>query len=77
MTMNAHTLGRVYRCPKHGITTPKADGPFGRAIDRTPHISVTCGPEALHGDFCLICYAEWINATIPRLESVDGDSPDN
>jgi len=63
---------RQYRCPVHGITTNSGTmGMYlGRAIDRTPNISVTVGPKEKQGYYCLLCYVDWVHATFPKLEEV-------
>lgn len=66
---------RQYRCPVHGTTTNSGISGvggtyFGSAIDRTPHLSVAVGPKEKQGYYCLLCYADWIHATFPKLEEV-------
>lgn len=44
-----------YRCPKHGI------------IEDVVIVSVK-GYEGYH---CLVCYCEWLNKNIPRVEKIE------
>jgi hypothetical protein len=69
---------RQYRCPVHGITTTDRGslsygGMFsGNAINRTPHLAITVGPKEKQGYYCFLCYVDWVHATFPKLEEVEG-----
>ena len=74
-TVFSLTDKRQYRCPVHGITTNSGISGMGGlylgdAMMRTPHLSVTVGPEEKQGNYCLLCYVDWLHATFPKLEEL-------
>ena len=50
-------MDKKYKCPKHGI------------VEEKDHLTIDI--TGLEGNYCLICYGEWIKANITKLIEVD------